>query len=157
MNDDLRFLSRAIEIAFASMRANRGGPFGAVVVKDGTIVGEGANSVLATNDPTAHAEIVAIRNAAAALGTFSLAGTTLYATSEPCPMCLAATYWARIGALVYANGRELAAGAGFDDAFFYDEMGRPPEERLIATRRVELADAAMLFDEWKKKPDKTPY
>jgi guanine deaminase len=139
------------------MRANRGGPFGAVVVLSGQIAGEGANSVLATNDPTAHAEVTAIRDAAAKLRTFSLEGGTLYASSEPCPMCLGAIYWARIARIVYANPRSVAAGAGFDDTFFYEELAREPSARGIEMRHAHLPDASALFDEWTAKSDKIPY
>jgi len=151
------FLERAVELARLTMRENRGGPFGAVVVKDGAIVGEGANLVLAANDPTAHAEVTAIRDACSRLGTFKLTGATIYASSEPCPMCLAAIYWARIERIVYANDRAAAARIGFDDAFFYDELARAPRERRIPMVCTPLDAAERLFREWAEKPDKTPY
>lgn len=130
------------------MRSGRGGPFGAVIVKGDSIVGEGGNSVLSTNDPTAHAEVVAIRAAGARMGTFSLAGTALYSSSEPCPMCLAAIYWARIDRVVFATDRSVAAAARFDDSRFYDELSRPPEERRVHVRHLPLPEGAALFDEW---------
>lgn len=139
------------------MRAGRGGPFGAVVVLGGKIVGEGGNAVLAANDPTAHAEVVAIRAAGSELRTFSLEGGTIYASSEPCPMCLGAIYWARLARIVYANPRSVAASAGFDDTFFYEELARDPSERHVEMRQVILPDASALFDEWIAKSDKTSY
>jgi guanine deaminase len=151
------FLRRAVELGAETMRAGRGGPFGAVVVLGGKAIGEGANTVIDSSDPTAHAEVAAIRAACAAGRTFSLAGATLFASSEPCPMCLAAIYWARIERIVFAVDRAAAAAAGFDDAFFYDELGRRPEERRVAMRQCELPGAASLFDEWRAKPDKVPY
>lgn len=151
------YLRRAVALGVQTMRANRGGPFGAVVVRSGVIVGEGANNVLALHDPTAHAELIAIREAAARLGTHSLSGCTLYASSEPCPMCLAASYWARVDAIVYANGTAEAARVGFDDAFFYDELARPVAERRVPLRQIALPEARALIDEWRDKPDKVPY
>lgn len=139
------------------MRAGRGGPFGALVVKDGVILAEGANEVVATNDPTAHAEIVAIRRACERLGSFSLAGAWLYASSEPCPMCLAAACWARVDGLVYASDRHVAAGAGFDDAEFYDEVSRFPDSRRLLIRHLPLPEGVALFEEWKAKVDRVPY
>ncbi len=139
------------------MRSGRGGPFGAVVVRDGVIVGEGANSVIGTCDPTAHAEVVAIRSAAAALRNFVLAGSTIYASSEPCPMCLAAIYWARLDAIVFASDRHVAARAGFDDGTFYEELAKRPEDRSVPMRQIELPEGPRLFDEWIAKPDRVPY
>jgi len=156
VTDEL-LLRRALDVARASMHAGKGGPFGAVVAKDGVVVAEGANLVLAANDPTAHAEIVAIRRACAALGSFSLAGATLYATSEPCPMCLAAIYWARLDALVYASDRAVAAAAGFDDAAFYEEVRHFPASSRMQIRRVPLDEGRALFDEWTAKVDRVPY
>ena len=118
------------------MQSGKGGPFGAVVVRNGAVVGEGENRVLVTNDPTAHAEVVAIRNATAKLGHFSLAGATLYASSEPCPLCLAASYWARVDRVVYANDKSVASRAGFDDTFFYEELARPRAERTVPLEAV---------------------
>jgi len=154
---DADHLQRAIALARDSMRENRGGPFGAVVVRDGVVIAEGANSVLATSDPTAHAEVVAIRDACARLGTFRLDGATIYASSEPCPMCLAAIYWSRLERVVYAAACDVAASAGFDDTFFYDELRLEPASRRVPMRQDDLPDARALFEEWKRKPDKTPY
>ena len=140
------------------MRARRGGPFGAVVVgPGGTVAGVGCNLVTSTNDPTAHAEVVAIRAACATLGTFLLDGCILYASCEPCPMCLAAAYWARVEAIIYGASRADAAAAGFDDALIYEEIGRPVEARRIPMRRLADASAAALFDEWRAMADRTPY
>jgi tRNA(Arg) A34 adenosine deaminase TadA len=139
------------------MRSGRGGPFGAIIVQAGVVIGEGANRVVETRDPTAHAEIVAIRAACAKLGDFSLVGSTLYASSEPCPMCLAAIYWARVDSIVFATGRGVAASAGFDDQFFYDELAREPAARRVPMRQMELPDGARLFDEWAAKADKVRY
>jgi tRNA(Arg) A34 adenosine deaminase TadA len=127
------------------------------VVRDGVIVGEGANAVLALRDPTAHAEMIAIREAAARLGTHSLEGCTLYASSEPCPMCLGASYWARVDAVVYASGRAEAARAGFDDARFYEELALPPAARRVPMRQVAVEGALALLEEWREKPDKVQY
>ena len=152
------FLLRAVDIGRAGMLAHRGGPFGAIVVgPDGTIVGEGCNQVTSTNDPTAHAEVSAIRAACAALGTFVLDGCRLYTSCEPCPMCLSAAYWARVDEIVYGASREDAAAGGFDDAFIYDEIGLAPAERQIPMRRVAEGPAAALFREWLEMEGRTPY
>jgi guanine deaminase len=155
--DPAAYLRRAIELGTQSVRSGRGGPFGAVVVRGGAIVGEGANSVIALNDPTAHAEVMAIRDACARASHFSLAGAAMYASSEPCPMCLAAIYWARIDSIVFASDRTVAARAGFDDSKFYDELARDPAARAVAVRQVELPEGIALFDEWIAKPDKALY
>ena len=150
-------MRRAIALADENVRAGRGGPFGAVVVRAGVIVGEGANEVTTTNDPTAHAEVVAIRNACRALGDFRLAGCEIYASCEPCPMCLGAIYWARPRCLFYAASKADAAEAGFDDAFIYEEAARPAGERRLPTRHVEVAQARLPFVEWKRSPRRVPY
>jgi guanine deaminase len=151
-------LLRAVEIARAGMLARRGGPFGAVIAgPDGRIIGEGCNQVTSGNDPTAHAEITAIRAACAALGTFQLDGCRLFTSCEPCPMCLAAAYWARIEEIVYGASREDAAAGGFDDAFIYDEISRAPDERRIPLRRLAAEPAAALFREWLELEGRTPY
>jgi tRNA(Arg) A34 adenosine deaminase TadA len=139
------------------MAAGAGGPFGAVIVKDGRIVGEGWNRVTSTNDPTAHAEVVAIREACRALGTFKLDGAVLYTSCEPCPMCLAATYWARIGRIVYANSRADAAAIGFDDDFLYREIPLPLEARSIPIVRALAGEAIRVFEDWAAKPDRIAY
>jgi tRNA(Arg) A34 adenosine deaminase TadA len=154
---DARFLREAIQLSRTRMRQGRGGPFGAVVVRGAKIVARGYNAVTSTNDPTAHAEVVAIRRAGRTLGSFSLAGSVLYSSCEPCPMCLAAAYWARVDRLVYAATRDDAARAGFDDAFLYDEIPMAPEARSLRTDQLLRAEAVAVFDEWLTKPDRVPY
>jgi tRNA(Arg) A34 adenosine deaminase TadA len=121
------------------------------------VIAEGSNAVTSSNDPTAHAEIVAIRRACAALGRFDLRGATVYTSCEPCPMCLAALYWARVDAVVYANDRVQAAAIGFDDQFLYDEVPKPIEARSLPMRRLLAAEALEVFSAWAAKPDKVPY
>ncbi len=154
---DRHFLRRAVALSKERMEANLGGPFGAVIVRDGEIIAEGWNEVTSALDPTAHAEVTAIRRACQAVGTFSLEGATLYSSCEPCPMCLAATYWARIGRLVYANTRDEAASIGFDDAFLYDEMPKDPLKRALPTDHVALDEAREVFELWRNKADKIAY
>ena len=154
---DTPLLREAIRLSRTRMREGRGGPFGAVVARDGVIVARGWNAVTSSLDPTAHAEVVAIRRACRKLGSFSLAGCVLYASCEPCPMCLAAAYWARVGRLVYAATREDAAVAGFDDAFIYDEVPLVPEARSLHTDHLLRAEAAAVFEEWLATPDRVPY
>lgn len=151
------WMQRAIDLARAHMEAGDGGPFGAVIVRDNALVAEGWNCVTPSHDPTAHAEIVAIRRACGALGTFSLAGCEIYTSCEPCPMCLAAIWWARLDRLYYAGSREDAACAGFDDARLYEEMERPMQERAIPSTQLLRDEACAVFDAWIAKPDKTPY
>jgi guanine deaminase len=150
-------MRRAIELSREHMHAGDGGPFGAVVARGGEIVSQGWNQVLATSDPTAHAEVVAIRRAAKRLGHFSLKGFSLYTSCEPCPMCLAAAYWAHVDHLYFANSRVDAARIGFDDAFIYDEIPLAFEKRRLKTTRLLHDEAAAVFDEWLAKPDRTPY
>ena len=151
-------LERAVAAGREGMRAHHGGPFGAVVVtSDGSVAGEGCNRVTSSNDPTAHAEITAIRAACTALGSFILQGCTLYTSCEPCPMCLAAAYWAHVDAIVYGASRADAAAAGFDDAFIYEEIGRPLEGRRIPMHRLAHESAVTLFDEWRAMGDRTAY
>jgi pyrimidine deaminase RibD-like protein len=154
---DRHFLRRAVALSKERMEANLGGPFGAVIVRNGEIIAEGWNEVTSALDPTAHAEVTAIRRACQAVGHFSLEGATLYSSCEPCPMCLAATYWARIGRLVYANTRDEAASIGFDDAFLYDEMPRDPLKRALPTDHVALDEARAVFEIWRNKADKIAY
>lgn len=155
---DRTLLLRAVELSHEHMHAGRGGPFGAVVAKpDGTIVAEGWNEVLSTNDPTAHAEVVAIRRATSKLGTFDLAGHVMYASCEPCPMCLSAIFWARLDRIVFANTRDDAARIGFDDALIYEEVAKPLDKRLIACEQIDLDEAAAVFEAWVRKSDKVPY
>lgn len=147
----------AVRAGLEGMRAGRGGPFGAVVVKDGRVVGRGSNQVTSALDPTAHAEIVAIRDACRALGTFRLEGCDIYASCEPCPMCLSAVYWARLERLFFAATRDDAAVAGFDDALLYRQIGLPPAQRSLPTAQVLRDEALVVLAEWRDKPDKTPY
>ena len=154
---DEQFMRAALEEAMAGLRSNCGGPFGCVVVRDGAIVARGKNCVTSTNDPTAHAEIAAIREACRALNRYSLEDCTLYASCEPCPMCLAAIYWARIPRIVYANTRADAAAIGFDDDFIYRQVALPPAQRAIDMRQLLRDEAQAAFREWEAKPDKLPY
>lgn len=150
-------LSYAIELSRVKMRAGEGGPFAAVVAVDGRVVGEGWNQVTSHNDPTAHAEIVAIREACRALGTFSLEGALLYTSCEPCPMCLSAAYWAHISRVYYANTTADAAAIGFDDGFLYDELARPAPERTLPCEHLAVDNAFAVFAEWAAMPDKVEY
>lgn len=156
-SDDTKFMRRAIELARQGVENNAGGPFGAVVVRAGEIVGEGCNRVTSTNDPTAHAEIVAIRDACGRLESFQLEGCVIYASCEPCPMCLGAIYWARPDRLVFACGREDAANVGFDDDLIYREIAIPYRERKIATESYLRDEGLEVFGLWASKTDKTKY
>ena len=150
-------MRQAISLSRTHMEAGDGGPFGAVVVRQGLVIGEGWNQVTSANDPTAHAEVMAIRDACRRLGSYSLAGCELYSSCEPCPMCLAATYWARIDRLYFANTREDAALIGFDDAFLYREIGKPLAEQPLPIQRILGSEARAVFDAWMAKTDKVPY
>jgi tRNA(Arg) A34 adenosine deaminase TadA len=150
-------LRRAIELANQNVLAGLGGPFAAVIVRDDQIVAEGANSVTTTNDPTAHGEVNAIRNACRALGTFSLAGCEIYSSCEPCPMCLAAIYWARLGAIYYGANQQDAAKAGFDDAFLYEEFRRLGADRTIPSTQLLQSEAWRCFATWQALPTKVDY
>ena len=154
---DLGFLRQAIELAAKNVETGRGGPFGAVVVRKGEVVGTGVNRVTSTPDPTAHAEVEAIRDACRAMGTFSLAGCTIYSSCEPCPMCLAAIYWARLDRLVFATGRENAAQAGFDDQFFYEQVALAPEDRTLPYERGLEEEGLAPFRLWAEKRDRVDY
>ncbi len=156
-SDPETFMRRAVELSEQGMRNMAGGPFGAVIVRDGEIIAEGWNRVTSHNDPSAHAEIVAIREACAKLGTFSLAGSEIYASAEPCPMCLGAIYWARLDRLYYANTREEAAEIGFDDAFIYDEIAKPTSQRTIPTVRIASREALSVFRAWPQLVGKLDY
>lgn len=147
----------AIAAAFAGMRSQQGGPFGAVIVRDGEIIAQGCNQVTSSNDPTAHAEMVAIRTAAQVLRMPSLAGCTIYASCEPCPMCLAAIYWSRLDRLYFASLSADAAAAGFDDAVIYREISLPVATRSIPSTPLLRAEAWPVMEEWIAKPDKTSY
>ena len=152
-----QFMKKAIELAYEGMSKNKGGPFGAVIVKEGKIIGEGYNQVTSTNDPTAHAEIVAIRNACQYLGTYQLNHCEIYTSCEPCPMCLGAIYWARINKVYYACTREDAAAINFDDDFIYDELKRDIHRREIEFFQVMRKNAMPVFQAWKRKTDRTEY
>jgi tRNA(Arg) A34 adenosine deaminase TadA len=152
------FLRRAIALATRNVESGAGGPFGAVIVRDGRIIAEGVNTVTVANDPTAHAEVNAIRAAAKALGTFSLAGCVLYTSCEPCPMCLAAAWWARLDTLYYGASAEDAARAGFDDAFLYDELRKSPAERKLLPATQLLGEEAWAsFAAWIASAHKIAY
>ena len=157
MQGNPEFMRQAIALATENVSSGRGGPFGAVIVRDGAVVATGVNQVTVNNDPTAHAEVVAIRKACAELGGFSLEGCEMYTSCEPCPMCLAAIYWARCEAIFYSGTAADAAAAGFDDAFLYDEMKQPvngrkiPEVKLLPERGVES------FDAWRKQAGRVDY
>ena len=151
------FMRKAIELAERVVASNSGGPFGAIVVKDDEIIAEGYNSVTSLNDPTAHAEIIAIRKACQKLGSFQLEECTLYTSCEPCPMCLGAIYWARPKMVYYASGREDAAAIGFDDQFIYSELKKETAHRNIKFVRILRDHALKAFDKWKDKSNKIKY
>lgn len=150
-------MARAIELAIDNVRSGRGGPFAAVVVKDGRVLAEGANRVTSTNDPTAHAEVVAIREACSALGAFQLDGCDLYTTCEPCPMCLGAIYWARPARVFFASTAADAAAAGFDDAFIYQQIAQPLAERKIPFLEMMRQESLACFRVWTEKQDRIDY
>ncbi|HZD48993.1 MAG TPA: nucleoside deaminase [Silvibacterium sp.] len=151
------FMQRAIHLAVENVRAGKGGPFAAVIVKDSEIVGEGANSVTTTNDPTAHGEINAIRSACRRLNTFTLKGCEMYTSCEPCPMCLAAIYWARIEAVYFGSDCNDAARAGFDDSFFYEEIKLHRDARSLPLRQILSDEAWESFQVWIDMSEKTEY
>jgi len=150
-------MSAAIRLSLQKMRENQGGPFGAIVVCDGKVVGRGWNRVTASNDPTAHAEVTAIRAACQKLKTFQLAKCELYTSCEPCPMCLAAIYWARLRVVYYGNTRKDAAAIEFDDDFIYRELRLPISRRKIPMKQLLRQEALKVFAEWREKPDKIRY
>jgi tRNA(Arg) A34 adenosine deaminase TadA len=150
-------MQRAIALATENVLSGAGGPFGAVVVRNNEIIASGVNQVTSTNDPTAHAEVVAIRAACKALGSFQLAGCTVYTSCEPCPMCLAALYWSRCDAIFYGNSAADAAAAGFDDSFLYEEVKRPLDQRRIPMIRLLADQAIESFNTWCAQPDKIEY
>ncbi|HQT43439.1 MAG TPA: nucleoside deaminase [Halothiobacillus sp.] len=152
-----KFMRQAIALSREKMVAGFGGPFGAVITKNGGVVAVGFNQVTSTNDPTAHAEVSAIRQACQTLNTFDLAGCEIYTSCEPCPMCLSAIYWARLDKIYYANSRQDAADIGFDDAFLYDEIPKDIKARSITTIRILPNEAILPFEEWKQKSDKIAY
>jgi tRNA(Arg) A34 adenosine deaminase TadA len=155
--DDKYFIREAIKQADKGVSNNEGGPFGAIIVKDGKIVGRGNNKVTSTNDPTAHAEMVAIRDACKNLNTFQLNDCTIYSSCEPCPMCLGAIYWARPKKLVFASSKEDASAAGFDDSFIYSEIPLPIEKRMIETHQLLREEGQFVFDKWIESDNKTKY
>ena len=153
----IEFMREAIRLSVDNVKSGKGGPFGAVVVKDGKIISRGANEVTSSNDPTAHAEVVAIRKACAALGTFQLSGCEIYCSCEPCPMCLGAIYWARPDKIYYASTKEDAAHVLFDDNFIYQELGRPIGERKLFTKQMLREEALEAFTRWKESASKKAY
>ena len=157
-NQHQQFMQRAVELSKNGMSSGDGGPFGCVVVKDGKIIAEGNNKVTSSNDPTAHAEVVAIRAACEQLSSFQLEGCIIYTSCEPCPMCLGAIYWARPDKVFYANTRTEAAAIDFDDDFIYREIVLPPnEQRAIPFQHLPTPEALEVFKAWKEKGDKTLY
>lgn len=157
MTREEKFMQEAIELSLRGIDQNEGGPFGCVIVKDDVVVGRGNNQVTSTNDPTAHAEVVAIRDACKNLNSFQLDGCEVYTSCEPCPMCLGAIYWARPKIIYYANNREDAAEAGFDDSMIYEEMAANIDARKIPIKRLGRDEALKVFIAWKAKSDKTAY
>ena len=157
MTEHEKFMEMAIDLAREGMTKNAGGPFGCVIVKDGVVVGQGHNEVTSSFDPTAHAEIVAIRRATKNLNDYELKDCTLYTSCEPCPMCLGAIYWARPDKVFYACTKEDAADVNFDDQFIYEEIEKPYEQREIPMKNLLRQKAVIVFKEWEQKEDKTPY
>jgi tRNA(Arg) A34 adenosine deaminase TadA len=151
------FMKRAITLATENVKSGGGGPFGVVIVKDGRVIASGTNRVTSTNDPTAHAEIVAIREACRALGDFQLTGCEIYTSCEPCPMCFGAIYWARPARVFFAATAQDASAAGFDDSFILEELRRSIAERKIPTQQMMREEALAAFDAWQKQPGRTNY
>ena len=154
---DIAFLEEAVSLAREGMEKGMGGPFGCVIVREGKVIGRGYNQVTSSNDPTAHAEVVAIRDACSRLGSYQLTGCDVYTSCEPCPMCLGALYWARPERVIYASGRADAADAGFDDALIYEEIELAPEARKLAFIGKSLPSALQLFNIWKEMSNKKLY
>jgi len=154
---NIEFLNEAVRLSKENLTKNAGGPFGAVIVRDGKIIAEGKNEVILKNDPTAHAEIQAIRKAGNNLSTYNLKGCEIYTSCEPCPMCLAALYWARIDKIYYANTRKDAAEIGFDDEYIYKELSLPETERDLKMFNKELGSAKKIFEDWKNSAGKILY
>jgi guanine deaminase len=154
---DNPFMARAIQLAVENVRSASGGPFGAVIVRDGGIVAEGANQVTSINDPTAHAEVLAIRGACAKLKTFELHGCDIYTSCEPCPMCLGAIYWARLTRIYFASAAVDASKAGFDDSLIYREIAQPHAQRTIPMIQVMREESLAAFRAWEEKPNKIAY
>ena len=157
-NDDAaKFMKKAIRLSISNVEKGNGGPFGAIVVKGGKVIARGVNNVTSTNDPTAHAEVVAIRKACKVLKTYQLTGCEIYTSCEPCPMCLAAIYWARPDKLYYAGSKEDAAAIQFDDQFIYEEIARPIAERKLFTQQILREEALEAFKKWSESTIKTEY
>jgi guanine deaminase len=157
MTREEKFMQEAVRLSREGSQAGEGGPFGCVIVKGEEIIGRGNNKVLLLNDPTAHAEVVAIRDACQHLGTFQLDDCEVYTTCEPCPMCLGAIYWSRPKVIYYANNREDAANIGFDDSMIYEEMNKPIQERRIPMQPVGREEAIKVFEEWQALGEKRLY
>jgi guanine deaminase len=151
------YIEQAIDMATDNVRSGRGGPFGALIVLDGEVIGRGVNRVTSSNDPTAHAEVAAIRDACQRLGTFKLEGATIYTSCEPCPMCLSAIYWARISRICYAADNTDAARAGFDDSFIYEQVRLPSQQRAILSSRIDCGHAARPFEAWLEMEGRIEY
>lgn len=152
-----KFMAAAIALSKEAIRSKRGGPYGAVVVKDGEVVGQGMNEVTSLNDPSAHAEMTAIRQACGQLGSLDLSDCELYTSCEPCPMCLGAIYWARLNTVYYGNTKEVAARFGFNSQYFYDEVAKPREQRQLKMLPLMSEEAVTAFEEWQNQPDNQPY
>ncbi len=157
MTEEEKFMRNAIQLSIENVESGFGGPFGAVIVKDGKIIARGANCVTSLNDPTAHAEVVAIREACKILNTFQLNGCEIYTSCEPCPMCLGAIYWARLDKLFYANSKEDAAAINFDDKFIYEEIAKPISERKLITKQLLRNEANKAFSKWVNSNFKIDY
>ncbi len=158
MSKDIsEFMLEAIQLSVNNVEEGKGGPFGAVIVKNGKIIARGVNMVTTNNDPTAHAEVVAIREACKVLNTFQLTGCEIYTSCEPCPMCLGAIYWARPDKLFYANSKEDAAAIQFDDQFIYEEIAKPVGERKLFTKQILRNKAQEAFKKWRESTNKTEY
>jgi tRNA(Arg) A34 adenosine deaminase TadA len=156
-DQEMGFMREAIRLSEENVCSGKGGPFGVAIVKDGRIIATGVNTVTSTNDPTAHAEVNAIREACRVLGTFQLDGCDIYSSCEPCPMCLGAIYWARPARLFFANSREDAARILFDDAFIYEELVKSVDMRSLPTYRILSEEAARAFEMWEQSPDRKSY
>lgn len=156
-NDAAKFMKKAIRLSIANVEKANGGPFGAIVVKDGKVIARGVNKVTSTNDPTAHAEVVAIRKACKVLKTYQLTGCEIYTSCEPCPMCLAAIYWARPAKIFFAGSKEDAAAIDFDDKLIYEEIAKPIAERKIFTQQLLRDEALEAFRKWNESPNKIEY
>ena len=157
MTREEKYMLEAIKLSEESLKTNAGGPFGCVIVKDDVIIGRGNNRVTSTNDPTAHAEVVAIREACKTIQSFQLDGCEIYTSCEPCPMCLGALYWARPRVIYYANTRQDAANIEFDDSLIYNEINSDIADRIIPMKRLSHPDAVVVFEKWKNKTDKEAY